>query len=175
MFASSSFCPSETAILYTEEVNAKEDTTCSYDKYRYELDSGERLTGRKRPNIFILRWGPTIPEAEADPDFPSGPTYSLSSPRISVARLTPTNVPEDLRVFFGQAVFHSDDHVFATGYEETADGRLLGVTGCYNRPSSIWEFTLPAYVDRRSATCACVAERLTLSMTCTGEVTSSPS
>lgn len=159
-FASSSFCPSETAIVYTAEANAREETKPAYEKYQYEPDFGEKLTGRKRPNVFIFRWGPTLPEAEADSDSPVGPSYS--SPRISIARLAPTNIPDDVRVFFGQAVFHSDDHVFATGYEQTADGRLLGVTGCYNRPSGIWEFTLPTYVDRRSTNCKCVAEKLTV-------------
>lgn len=156
-FASSSFSPNENALLYTAELNAKEDTKPAYDKYKFEPDFGERLSGRKRPGIFIFRWGPTVAEAELESD--SVP--SSSPPRISVARLTPTNISDELHVHFGQAVFNTDDQVFATGYEQTSDGRFLGITGCYNRPSGIWEFTLPVYVDRRSSSCSCVAEKLT--------------
>ena len=45
---------------------------------------------------------------------------------------------------FGQAIFSPDSQkIYATGYEYTSDGRLLGIKGCYNRPSGIWEITLP--------------------------------
>ncbi|KAF8970622.1 Alpha/Beta hydrolase protein [Flammula alnicola] len=49
---------------------------------------------------------------------------------------------EDVR--FGQAVFspNSDQVIYATGYEFTADGRILGIKGCFNRPSGIWKLRI---------------------------------
>jgi acylaminoacyl-peptidase len=49
------------------------------------------------------------------------------------------------QAFFGQAIFSPDGNtIYATGYEYTADGRLLGVKGCLNRPSGIWQLSVPA-------------------------------
>jgi acylaminoacyl-peptidase len=41
--------------------------------------------------------------------------------------------------YLGQAVFATDETIFATGYDKCGDGRLLGIKGCLNHPSSIWE------------------------------------
>lgn len=53
-------------------------------------------------------------------------------------------------VRFGQAVFspNSDEIIYATGYEFTLDGRILGLKGCYNRPSGIWRLTFPQQLDQ---------------------------
>ena len=47
---------------------------------------------------------------------------------------------------FGQAIFsaNSNETLFATGYELTQDGRMLGIKGCFNRPAGIWCLHAPA-------------------------------
>ena len=47
-------------------------------------------------------------------------------------------------VRFGQAVFSpkSDNIIYATGYEFTSDGRMLGIKWCQNRPCGIWKLSL---------------------------------
>lgn len=49
------------------------------------------------------------------------------------------------RVTFTQAVFHPfiPNILYATGWEHNGDDRLLGIKGCFNRPSGIWEISTP--------------------------------
>jgi acylaminoacyl-peptidase len=121
-----SFAPSETAILYTAEGKAPE-TTDTFEKFRFNPDFSEGLVGKKRPITFILRWNSS--HQSNHPDKPKLALIELKSKQ---------------NVRFGQAVFspNSDEIIYATGYEFTLDGRVLGLKGCYNRPSGIWKLTL---------------------------------
>ena len=121
--SSLSFAPSESAILYTAEAKAPE-TEDVFQRFRFNPDFGEGLSGKKRPAIFFFRW-----------DVSNG--ASKSSPS-----LVQLKTREDVR--FGQAIFSSssDKIIYATGYEFTSDGRILGVKGCFNRPSGIWQLRL---------------------------------
>ncbi|KAF8949992.1 Alpha/Beta hydrolase protein, partial [Flammula alnicola] len=123
--ASFSFAPSETAFMYTAEGNAPESKD-PFQKFRFNPDFGEGLVGKKRPTTFILRWGDSA--------------ANDSQNKINLVQL---KTLEDVR--FGQAVFspNSDQVIYATGYEFTADGRILGIKGCFNRPSGIWKLRIP--------------------------------
>ena len=69
--------------------------------------------------------------------------------------------PPATPVFFGQATFATESRIFATGYEVTADGRILGIKGCFNRPSSIWELCLPNQNGQPDAdTMSCTANKI---------------
>ncbi|KIM37876.1 hypothetical protein M413DRAFT_448146 [Hebeloma cylindrosporum] len=121
--SSLSFSPSESAILYTAEAKAPE-TEDIFQRFRFDPDFGEGLSGKKRPAIFLFRW-----------DISKGGKDSSPS-------LIQLKTREDVR--FGQAIFSSssDKIIYATGYEFTSDGRMLGVKGCFNRPSGIWQLML---------------------------------
>ncbi|KAG5653151.1 hypothetical protein H0H81_002062 [Sphagnurus paluster] len=140
-----SFYADEAALLYVAEENvpvaSEEDP---YKKFRYVPQFGEGIAGKRRPTIFILLWN----KAPED----SSPTLrSLSIPSL---------------VLFGQAIFapHTDV-IYATGYEYTSDHRLLGVKGCYNRPTGIWELTPSTLTPGESTSISCTARKLTPSHT----------
>lgn len=120
--SSLAFSPAEDAFLYTAE--AKSQSTSSapnehYDRFRYTPSFGESYFPKKRPTIFIFKWSPE--------------STSLST------------ISPPLGIFFGQAIFAPDptdiDIIYATGWELAADGRLLGIKGCTNRPSGVWEIS----------------------------------
>ncbi len=126
------FSPSETALLYTAEANATSNTKDDpYAKYRYKPTLGEGFNGKKQPHLFLLRWNP--------------PTQT------DLSNLTPLLYEVDLeknKILFGQGVFSSsqeEDIIYATGYEYTPNGRLLGIKGCFNRPFGIWELHLQTH------------------------------
>lgn len=109
------------------------------DRFRFTPSLGEGLPTRKRPTTFIYRWRDIT---DKDTILP---TPSVS--RISVSHST--------TVFFGQATFISETELLATGYEYTADGRLLGIKGCFNRLVGIWRITIPtAGADVLDAPCS---------------------
>ncbi|KAF8425066.1 hypothetical protein L210DRAFT_3653253 [Boletus edulis BED1] len=61
----------------------------------------------------------------------------------------------------GQATFVTETRLYVTGYEQTGDGKLLGVKHCFNRPTaSIWELVpLSENPDKATAT-ACKSFKL---------------
>lgn len=124
--ASLAFSSSELAMIYTAEGKTPE-TKDPFEKFRFNPDFGEGLGGKKRPVTFILRWD-------------HQPMVSiLDKPKFA---LTELKSEENIR--FGQAVFspNSDEVIYATGYEFTSDGRMLGLKGCYNRPNGIWQLSV---------------------------------
>ncbi|KAJ7224591.1 Alpha/Beta hydrolase protein [Mycena pura] len=149
-FSSFSFSHSDLALMYVAEANAPTEHSA---KYKFTPTLGEGVAGRKRPTIFMFRW-----DASALPD------------QASLASVLPF-VPEDHGILFGQAVFSplNSRTIYATGYEYTRDGRLLGLKWCYNRPSGIWEIKLPstsdetkdALTDASPTSLLCVSKKLT--------------
>ncbi|KAF5347238.1 hypothetical protein D9756_009923 [Leucocoprinus leucothites] len=128
------FSPSETALLYTAEANGPQNSPDDpYAKYRYKPSFGEGFGGKKRPHFFLLRW-----RAPAD-------TNPLT--------LKPTLYeihPENDDVLFGQGTFlptPEETTIYATGYEFTPNGRMLGIKGCFNRPFGIWELRFQTQSD----------------------------
>lgn len=128
------FSPSETALLYTAEANAPRNTSDDhYAKYRYKPSFGEGFGGKKRPHFFLLRW-----------NSPTDLNPSTLKPRLYEIH------PENDDVLFGQGIFFStpeETTIYATGYEYTPNGRLLGIKGCFNRPSGIWELRFQSQTD----------------------------
>ena len=124
--ASLSFAPTESAILYTAEGKTPE-TEDPFEKFRFNPDFGEGLDGKKQPVTFIFRWDTYHP------------SMTSGKPKIALVEL---KSKENVR--FGQAVFspRSDNIIYATGYEFTSDGRILGLKYCANRPSGIWQLWL---------------------------------
>ncbi len=117
------FAPSELALIYVAELtNGIKKDHDPYRKYRYSPAFGEGLTGARDPALFYLAWSPSTP-----------PT---------ILRLKPVGF-ENVR--FGQPIFdpQSSCVLYATGYELTVDGKLLGIKGCFNRPSGIWRLQIP--------------------------------
>lgn len=113
-------------MLYTAEANAPTNTSDDpYAKFRYKPSFGEGFSGKKQPRFFLLRW-----RGLKDPhDAPSKPQFFEIKPEAD-------------DVLFGQGVFlpcAEENIIYATGYEYTPNGRLLGIKGCYNRPFGIWE------------------------------------
>ncbi|KIM65541.1 hypothetical protein SCLCIDRAFT_22710 [Scleroderma citrinum Foug A] len=151
-----SFSPSETAFIYTAEANpdsADDIGDDPYLKFRYTPNFGEGLYTRKRPTLYIFRWR----EPTADTSVPTTriPKKDLSLMAISLSQ------PPMIPVFFGQASFATESQIFATGYELTADGRILGIKACFNRPSSIWELFLPSQNGKPDAeTISCTANKI---------------
>ncbi|EJD44016.1 alpha/beta-hydrolase [Auricularia subglabra TFB-10046 SS5] len=119
-FSSLSFSPSETALVYTAEANPPASPDA--DKFRYIPSLGERLQNKRRPTLFVLRW--------------------TGNSDATISKLRPSLNPPD-SVLFGQALFSADETLIARGYEPTADGRRLGITGCTNRPCAIWKLDPP--------------------------------
>lgn len=119
--SSLAFSPSETSLVYTAEANAPKDTGDPYHRFRYTPHFGEGIAGKKRPTLFIYTWSRVDQTRKLT-------ALSVSSPAL-----------------FGQAIFSPDGNtIYATGYEYTTDGRLLGVKGCLNRPSGIWQLSVPS-------------------------------
>ncbi|KXN83272.1 Acylamino-acid-releasing enzyme [Leucoagaricus sp. SymC.cos] len=120
------FSPSETALLYTAEANAPENGSDDpYAKFRYRPSFGEGFGGKKRPHFFLLRW-----------KSPTDSTSTVLKPRLYEIH------SESDDILFGQGIFFptaEETTIYATGYEYTPNGRLLGIKGCFNRPSGIWE------------------------------------
>ncbi|KAJ7508745.1 Alpha/Beta hydrolase protein [Mycena galericulata] len=124
-FSTLSFSPSEFAFMYVAE--SKEPTEAR-EKFKFTPHLGEGLAGKRRPTIYVYCWDPST--------IPCSAHLASVSPALH----------HDNPVLFGQAVFSPLDKstIYATGYEFTRDGRLLGVRWCYNRPSGIWEIKLPS-------------------------------
>ncbi|EKM77251.1 hypothetical protein AGABI1DRAFT_122246 [Agaricus bisporus var. burnettii JB137-S8] len=123
------FSPSETALLYTAEGNSPTNTTDDpYAQFRYKPSFGEGFGGKRQPRLFLLRWrGPQ--NANMNNNTPP-------KPQLFEIKLAFDNV------LFGQGVFFpnaEENVIYATGYEYTSNGRLLGIKGCFNRPFGIWE------------------------------------
>ncbi|KAL4260391.1 peptidase S9C family protein [Pleurotus pulmonarius] len=134
-----SFSPTESAVVYTAEANPPSKDSSLLDRFRFTPTFGEGLPTRKRPTTFIYRWRDI-----ADKDI------ALSPPSISHI-----SVSHPTTVFFGQATFISETELLATGYEYTADGRLLGIKGCFNRLVGIWRIVIPtAGVEGLDAPCS---------------------
>ncbi|KAK7018272.1 peptidase-S9 domain-containing protein [Favolaschia claudopus] len=127
-FSGFSFSTTELAFSYVAEAKPPTDPQ---DKFKFTPSFGEHLRDKRRPTIFILRWNPSSIPCEV----------SLSS--VSLA------LPSGFAVSLGQPVFCplNSDTIYATGYEDTPDGRRLGLKWCPNRPSGIWAIKLPATPD----------------------------
>ncbi|KAL1676261.1 Alpha/Beta hydrolase protein [Schizophyllum commune] len=130
------FSPSETAVVYVAEAKLPQKTDPVYDKFEYTPSLGEGYPGRKRPTIFILRWA--APQASVGEHWESPILASLDISGASKG--IPTR--------FGQVLFSPYDKeercLYATGYDLTPDGRLLGIVYCANRPSGVWHLTIPS-------------------------------
>ena len=124
--ASLSFAPTESAVLYTAEGKTPE-TEDPFEKFRFNPDFGEGLVGKKQPVTFIFHWDSSHQSTTSD------------KPKLGLVEL---KCKENVR--FGQAVFspNYDNVIYATGYEFTSDGRMLGLKFCANRPSGIWKLLL---------------------------------
>ncbi|KAG0694260.1 Alpha/Beta hydrolase protein [Suillus ampliporus] len=132
VLSSLSFSPSETSLIYTAEANVDSDDASDdpYPKFRYTPHFGEPSRTKKRPTVFLFRWTRSTALTRAA-------KQDMLLCALSLAQAT--QVP----VLFGQATFATEDVIFATGYDYTKDGRLLGVKWCFNRPMGIWELRLP--------------------------------
>lgn len=157
-----SFSRSETSLIYTAEANAPEVDGNSEDKntkYRYLPDFGERMSGKKRPTLFLFRW---TPEQYVDEDTIPGTTEAkIGDPEPTVVALKP-DLPKSSTFVFGGAVFAPNDkEIFTTGYEQTLDGRRLGPFGCWNRPSAIFKIELPKDIPNDADGVTVTTKRLT--------------
>ena len=126
-------------------------------KFRFDPDFGERLVGKKRPGLYLFRWTPRKYHDENETAEAS--TADDESERL--ATVSPLSLPENSTVVFGQAVYAPDQTIFATGYEQTPEGRKLGVVGCWNHPSSIFKLVLPKELPDDSEAISVNAQRLT--------------
>lgn len=128
-----SFSPSERSLIYTAEAldPASSDVDKdrhSFESFRYTPQFGEGLAGKKRPVLFLFQWEASTEDASVS----------------SIATLTSLSFPNSSTpVLLVQAVFASEDCIFATGYEYTDAGRLLGIKYCLNRPSGVWMLKIP--------------------------------
>jgi len=122
VFGSLEFTPSELGLVYVAELKTSDkDDKDPYRKYRFNPDFGEGFVGKSNPAIFFLRWSPS-----------SANLFRLNTAGFGDVR-------------FGQPIFdpRNPNILYATGYEFTADGRMLGIKGCFNRPSGIWRLAIP--------------------------------
>lgn len=165
LFFSLSFSKSETSLVYTAEAKAAESSETSpvtASKFRFVPDFGERNIGKKRPTLYLFCWNAHRYENEPDHPAPKAETdekMTQSSP--TVVALKPS-LPENSSFVFGQASFAPDQKtIFATGYEETFDGRRLGAVGCWNHPSAIFKLELPKELPADSEEITIDAHRLT--------------
>lgn len=143
-----SFTPSETALVYTAEANletTEEREDDPYQKFRFVPHFGEQLYTKKRPTLFVFRWRYPIEVSRGGND---------TTPPASVTALS-LDQPSDIPVLFGQATFVTEARLYATGYEHTGDGKLLGIRACLNRPCSIWELILPSEHPEKVTTMSC--------------------
>ncbi|KAI0266234.1 alpha/beta-hydrolase [Gloeopeniophorella convolvens] len=126
-----SFSPSETALVYTAEAKAPDNDDDLFAKFRLVPDFGEGYIGKKRPTLFVVRWTSS-----------AGATGAPSKDDAPSIRSVP--FPEEVTpaIFLGQAQFATDDTLLTTGFEYSNDGKLLGIKGCLNRPTAIWELKL---------------------------------
>ena len=143
-FRSFSFTPSESALVYTAEANLETEDD-PYSKFRFVPSFGEQLYTKKRPGLFVFRWRSTAIGG-------APPTTSLTALSLD----QPPNIP----VLFCQATFVTETRLYATGYEQTSDGRLLGMKACFNRPSSIWEFMLPSEISEEATITVCKSVKI---------------
>ena len=133
--------------MYVAEGNPAQDSEDSFHKFRFKPHFGEGIAGKKDPTIFMFSW--------------SNPSEGQSVRKlVSLSIMAPA--------LFAQPVFSPDEKtIYATGYEYTIDHRLLGIKYCTNRPSGIWEITLPPPTEdiddsvRDSVSVACSARKLT--------------
>jgi hypothetical protein len=148
-----SFTPSETALVYTAEANSEtteEQEDDPYPKFRFVPHFGEQLYTKKRPALFVFRWRSPNELSHGGSD---------TTQTATVTALSLDQLP-DIPVLFGQATFVTETRLYATGYEQTGDGKLLGVKGCFNRPCSIWELDLPGETPEKATTTACKSVRI---------------
>ncbi|KAL4071637.1 Alpha/Beta hydrolase protein [Scleroderma yunnanense] len=148
-----SFSPSETAFIYTAEANPDSADDLDHDpyrKFRYNPHFGEGVYTKKRPILYIFRWR----EPTSDTSVPAARISQKDLSLVAISLCQPPVVP----VFFGQASFATETQIFATGYEPTADGRILGIKACFNRPSSIWELCLPS--QNQGDSISCIANKI---------------
>ncbi len=145
--SSLSFSPSETRLVYTAEAKSedlpKED---HFAKYRFIPQFGESYPGKKQPTLFIFDWGS---QENTQGPFVSSLSYVGASPNPTL---------------MAHAVFASEDKVFATSYEYTKDGRILGVIYCPNRLTAIWDLSLPSLtgqITKSDGSVQCQSIRLT--------------
>lgn len=134
--------------MYTAEANP--DTTEKqgddpYPKFRFVPHFGEQLYTKKRPALFVFRWRSQNDVSHGGID---------TTPTASITALS-LDQPPDTPVLFGQATFVTETRLYATGYEQTGDGKLLGVKGCFNRPTSIWELIIPSESPQTATTTVC--------------------
>jgi acylaminoacyl-peptidase len=107
-----------------------------YKGFRYISQLGEGFSGKKRPTLYLFRWG-TSTEGEHSTNF---------------TRLTALSLPQSHgHVLLGQALFISQDRILATGFEYTESGRLLGLKGCFNRTSSVCMLEIPGTIPTDSS------------------------
>ena len=140
--SSISFSPSETSLLYIAERNPPSPSDDVFAKFRYTPSFGEGLPNSKRPGTFMLHWT-------------KGETKESKLYRLSI--------PTKNLVHFGQVIYHTDTELYATGFEQTPDGRLLGIKYCFNRPFGIWRIRITSRttdLDEYS-TMECTADKLT--------------
>ncbi|KAJ7764324.1 Alpha/Beta hydrolase protein [Mycena metata] len=132
-FSAFSFSLSESAFMYVAEAEEPEHAS---EKFKFTPPLGEAFGGKKTPAIFIFRW-----------------ETSVLSSQTSLARVSPI-LPRDHPILFGQPVFSclDNDTIYATGYEYTRDGRLLGPKWCYNRPTGIWKIKLQSTLEQKDDT-----------------------
>lgn len=162
-FFSLSFSNSETSFVYTAEAKTSEPSDTSLEavksKFRFVPDFGERLTGKKRPALYIFRWD--TPTYQDESDNSASEIEEVPQTSATVIALKPS-LPEDSSIVFGQASFSPDQkNIFATGYEETFDGRRLGPVGCWNHPSAIYRLDIPSELPSDSDEISVEALRLT--------------
>ncbi|EGO20277.1 hypothetical protein SERLADRAFT_452969 [Serpula lacrymans var. lacrymans S7.9] len=126
----------------TDEASTHTPSSDPYAKFRFTPSFGETLCTKKRPTIFLFRW--RSPSSITTP-IPFKSTQS-SPPTPTLSALTfvlPAQDASPVPILLAQAIFASESRVFATGYEHTQDGRLLGIKGCFNRPTGIWALDIP--------------------------------
>lgn len=128
--------------MYTAEAKpetAEKPEDDPYPKFRFVPHFGEQFYTKKRPTLFVFRWRS------------SNESGNDKIPAASVAALS-LDQPPNIPVLFGQATFITETRLYATGYEHTGDGKVLGVKGCFNRPASIWELILPSECPETATT-----------------------
>ncbi|GJJ12040.1 hypothetical protein Clacol_006281 [Clathrus columnatus] len=147
------------------EAKAPEITEESDDKnakYRYLPDFGEQMNGKTRPTLYLFKWKSRPYEGEViSPNNPPKGGEETEFEEPTVIALKP-DLPGDSTFTFGQSVFAPDNkHIYATGYEQTSDGRRLGPHGCWNHPSAIFKLELPKDIPKEADEITVSAARLT--------------
>ncbi|PPQ76639.1 hypothetical protein CVT24_011784 [Panaeolus cyanescens] len=112
------------ALVYVAEQNMSESKD-PFERFRYNPDLGEGLAGKRSPGLYLLKLDKeALLEGAAISETITGPIF--------------IQTPSGIR--FGQPTFSpgSSSILYATGYEFSIDGRILGPKGCFNRPTGIW-------------------------------------